>query len=61
MPKMFEFSGAQDLFKAVGITPGQDWSETRERIFSQARRQLRRRDIKPPTVVKWHRLATLDQ
>lgn len=54
---MFDF--AKPAFAQTGLKPAATWNETRELIRRQAEAQLRRQNLKPATVVKWHRLGAL--
>lgn len=51
------FDFAKSAFVQAGIKPAATWDETRQRIRLQAEAQLRRKNVKPATIVKWHRLG----
>lgn len=38
---------------------GRTWEETRTRLARQAKAQLSRRNLRPETMVKWHRLGSI--
>ena len=59
MTKMFDFF--KPVLESVGVSPREDWDATKRQIYGQALAQLRRDDLKPGTVTKWHMLGHLTQ
>ena len=53
------FNAFKPALETAGVKPGRNWLETREKIRRQAVAQLRRNNLKPATVVKWHRLGVM--
>jgi len=57
MPKLFDF--AKPILVAAGIKPAETWEATQIDVLTQARVQLRRRDIKPETAARWNKRAAI--
>jgi hypothetical protein len=57
MPTMFDF--AKGMLQQAGLQTGNDWDETKQKTSRQVVAQLSRPNIRPATVVKWHRVGAL--
>lgn len=53
------FDSLKFSLESAGVKVGPNWSATKERLARQARAQLSRRDLRPATVAKWHRLGVI--
>ena len=60
MQKQFSytmFDALRPQLEVMGVKSEGDWQTTREKIARGAKAQLKRRNLRSATVVKWHQLG----